>query len=496
MSKDLSQSDLILAGRFVDGDLPAHENAAAELRCGSDSEFAAAVEQIRSQSNLLKRLPKFQPADDLADRTLQASMDQVKAIMGAWPVESEVEETAPAANVAGKAFEWKSTVALIASLAGVVMVGAMLWQNNQGSESNIAMSEPKTSSVADADTAAMRKQSVDFAAERDDSFLQSIAENEAPKTAAPLSKGSTSYAESLPGDMATRNQTPDVALSGTPMKQGPQQSSVNSDLAIGQCATVGQIWCVNQDSSVAKSKVSDILQSNRIEVKREPQQNILPPSPDAVEAFYVAATPKQMKLAMSQIANNADIEMIQLPGSTDSPIADAIQQQFVQGNFQTQETSEESADATDLPPSFEAPSQALAQHLLTNALPRSTPRTGTPLGPVPPILKSGSPIDGLGQASRGMADLAMKSEVRPVAPPAPNKKDSNASDAGAGFGGRADNVEVAPSTAAAGIPAQTAARQPVAIPKSQQAELDKFLDDSDQQLRQYLILVRGGEAKR
>jgi len=84
---NLPQSDLILAGRFVDGDLPAHEATQAEARIVKDATFAAAVEQIRNQSFLLGKLPKFKPSDDLADRTLQASLDQVKAIMGAWPIE-------------------------------------------------------------------------------------------------------------------------------------------------------------------------------------------------------------------------------------------------------------------------------------------------------------------------------------------------------------------------------------------------------------------------
>ena len=60
---NLSQSDLILAGRFVDGDLPAHEAAQAKARVAKDASFAAAVEQIRDQSSLLERLPKFKPSD-------------------------------------------------------------------------------------------------------------------------------------------------------------------------------------------------------------------------------------------------------------------------------------------------------------------------------------------------------------------------------------------------------------------------------------------------
>ena len=63
---NLSQSDLILAGRFVDGDLPAHDAAQAEARIAKDADFAAAVEQIRDcllytspspRDGLLSRMP-------------------------------------------------------------------------------------------------------------------------------------------------------------------------------------------------------------------------------------------------------------------------------------------------------------------------------------------------------------------------------------------------------------------------------------------------------
>jgi len=211
---NLSQSDLILAGRFVDGDLPAHEAAQAESRIAKDADFAAAVEQIRDQSALLGRLPGFTPPEDLADRTLQASMDQVKAFMGAWPIESDVEKVAVAAgNSTSKPFDWKSTATLIASLAGVFVIGMMLWKNSQP-DSDLAMSE--IPAVASSKAGLDDDSDGDFMSEQ--SLSQSDAiEMEAspiPATGADeiqlpmITKGAPSFGKGVP---------PEVAFSGTPM---------------------------------------------------------------------------------------------------------------------------------------------------------------------------------------------------------------------------------------------------------------------------------------
>ena len=76
-----TQSDSILAASFVDGELSPAEATAVEDRIKSDADFAAIVSMLREQSDAFKLLPKFEPAGDLAERTLQVSVDQVKAIM-------------------------------------------------------------------------------------------------------------------------------------------------------------------------------------------------------------------------------------------------------------------------------------------------------------------------------------------------------------------------------------------------------------------------------
>jgi len=279
------------------------------------------------------------------------------------------------------------------------------------------------------------------------------------------------------------------ALSGTPMARAraPRQTADKESAGLANAsAPVAQIWCVSQDSTASKGSVCDILNLNRIAVKRETQPQTMD-NTDAVEAFYVAATPKQMKLALSQISNNANIEMIEIP-SANSPIADAIQQQYTQSPLASKANAAPSNNE-DLPPNFQR-SQAMGQQLFSNFVPRSLPE---PFGPVPPILKSGSKIEGLENSSRQSAGLAMTPKATTPSPAA------NAG-GGAGFGGggvtqmkkqaapAADaNVAMAES---APMPIPIQAQQSAQVMK-QLAELDKYLDDSDQ-LQQFLILVRGG----
>ena len=499
---NLQQSDLILAGRYVDGDLSAHEVAAAESRIATDADFAAAVEQIRQQSSLMKGLPKFKPTDDLADRTLQASMDQVKAFMGAWPVESSEESvtsTPSKTQPSSDGVDWKSTAALVASLAGMFLIGTMIWQSWNGSESNIAMNEapaPTVSAKAGPDVASKPssdQQSFDAAAQDVVGAEESVGSlaKQVSKDAEPFNEGAGPSQA-----IASRNRVPEISgFSGTPMKTPAPAADLAANVVNNKSAPVEQIWCVSQDRTAARNSVSKILQLNRIEVQLDPQKQAPPATPDAVEAFYVAATPGQMKLAMSQLSNNADIEMIQLPGGDNSPIADAIQQQFAQSGPAMVAKGDQQQIDPSLPERLQQPAtNALAQQLVSNSLPRSMP-SSVPAGPAPPILKSGTPIEGLGggpgksgPGTTGVVDLAMSSRSKkaavPSASPAPNE--------GGGFGGMGGSLAEADEEMADTIQAESQQRT-FAVPQ-QLAEFDKYLDDSDQQLRQYLILVRSGEA--
>ena len=482
---NLQQSDLILAGRYVDGDLPAQEVAAVESRIGSDAKFSAAVDSIRHQSTALNLLPQFKPSDDLADRTLQASMDQVRAIMGAWPIEDADSKPIPKSELPLNNSDWKSTVALIASLAGVVMLGMILWQNNNGSgNSGIAMQQPfRTGSGLD---------NREFKSESPkgmgsvDPAKESLADLQAKSADAPTAQKpdlpkSENRRQVVEHGQAGSNRTGGgggggggslgAGIMGTPAKLTTSNVAVFNN----QPANVAQIWCVNPDQSVPKNAVCEILQSNKIDVRLEEKNQL---TSNAFDAYYVAATPSQMKQVLTEISNEANIEMFPLPQRPDSLIADATQQQSQQspGSTEEQIASQQQWDA-NAPEKLVLPtSNALAQQLKLNWVPKAQP----PLDP-PPIVQSESLNENLEIVTPNVAMKRSKVAGTPskgsavpsqtIAPPAPN------------------------SIAQQAVPApQGSVAKSTAIPESH-GTIDKLLDDSDQTLQQYLILVHADDQK-
>lgn len=538
---NLPQSDWILAGRFVDHDLSSAEAAQTESRIATDPQFAAAVEELRHQSNLFSDLPNFKPTDDLKERTVQASLDQVKAFMGAWPIEQRNElsgdsGSASASAAATNSFDWKSAAALVASLAGVLIIGTMLWPSHSTThDANVAMESAPVE--ADAVESTVRH---DEASKNDDadstllghskggpSLKQKAVDQFAdtkPGPTPPLSKAFPKSANVPAVDRAIANediireragprtvnprkmakvrgnqQLPEMGpMFGTPMKKSKVLSPGQQELAANSNAPIEQIWCVHQDRDVSREAVSQILNLNEIKVQREQPPSSVYANKEPVEAFYVAATQQQMMLAMSQISNNADVEMIQLPSSINSPIADAIAQQFagagagVGDGIATAEAAPQ--EQAVVPPRFREPeSQALAQQLFANSIPRNF----VPSGPVPPILNSSD----LSNLDLNDLDFKSESDAEPM------------SDRMSKPGGRADidianqspsekslaleaDEEPALGAAAEGLAGGAAAQQAQRQSQSVANELKKLEEDAGNQLRQYLILVRGGEEEK
>lgn len=480
---NLQQSDLILAGRYVDGDLPAQEVAAVESRIGSDSEFSAVVDRIRHQSTALNLLPQFKPSDDLADRTLQASMDQVRAIMGAWPIEDADSKPIPKSELPLNNSDWKSTIALIASLAGVVMLGMILWQNNNGSDSGnsgTAMQQPfKTDSGLDdrefESASPKGKESVDPAKENlADMQAKSVNAPTAQKPDLPESENRRQVADRSQAGSNRKGSgggNSGAGIMGTPAKLTTPNVAVFNN----QPANVAQIWCVNPDQSVPKNAVCEILQSNKIDVRLEEKNQL---TSNAFDAYYVAATPSQMKQVLTEISNEANIEMFPLPQRPDSLIADAIQQQFQQSRGSTEEqiASQQPLDA-NVPEKLVLPtSNALAQQLKPNWVPKAQP----PLDP-PPIVQSESLNENLEIVTPTVAMKRLKVAGTP------------------GKGNTVPSQTIAPpatnSIAQQAFPApQGSVAKSTAIPESH-GTIDKLLDDSNQTLQQYLILVHADEQK-
>ena len=521
---NLPQSDWILAGRFVDGDLPTAEAAQAESRIATDAEFAAAVDEIRQQSNLFSQLPTFKPSDDLQQRTLQASVDQVRAIMGVWPPEAAVN---PAATTVTKAssdsFDWKSAAALVAALAGVVLIGSMLWPGSlRPGDTGVAMNT--------APAATSEKQGAEnfkSPGSVDDDISQSKAAPDSPlgedefadaalPSPFPSKPGSAFGSEVAKKDLqmrsgvggGTANKSAQAdgifesgPMFGTPMKETKIAATIANQNAFVNNPLPEQIFCVKQDRNISRETVSQILGLNEIKVQREQAQNSVYSNAEQVEAFYVAATPQQMMLAMSQISNNADIEMIQLPNSG-TPIADVIEKQFANSNMAAVRTADDdeaiAEDKAKAPRFRKKESQALAQQLFSNSIPRNF----VPLGPAPPILNSDSLIEDFQEEADSdsiTAGAFAKSATMNQRPARENlelairSRDSKKGipiEAEEASLPEADEVQSANEKSAMQAPIVRQQRAQKEFADEVQGDLEAEIDEP---LRQYLILVRGGE---
>ena len=527
---NLPQSDWILAGRFVDGDLSSAETAQAESRIANDVQFAAAVDEIRQQSNLFSQLPTFKPAEDLQERTLQGSLDQVRAIMGVWPPEESNPTATTVSKTSSDSFDWKSAAALVASLAGVVLIGSMLWPRSLPTgDSNVAMETTAPADNKKHDASKFKGAESDDDGEDDDAAIAlddpSLGKDEfadsLPPSVFPSKPGSYGFdSKSAKKEIAKKDlqmrsakggglmpQT-DPAIedaefgpfSGTPMKANfaATPAEKGPELAFNTSAPVDQIWCVNQDRNISRETVSQILGLNEIKVQREKPPSSVYTNAEPVEAFYVAATRQQMMLAMSQISNNADIEMIQLPNSVNSPIADAIAQQFTGSNLPDAPNAAAEESQQDKAPRFrKKESQALAQQLFTNSIPRNF----VPLGPAPPILNPDSLVlDDDNEADLGVANSLAKQPSADFA--GQTRKLANRAKSFEMEDFEADESPSLQNDAAQAAPERERIQSragPVQQQQRAQAQTagegqsESEETETEEPLHQYLILVRGGE---
>lgn len=262
-------------------------------------------------------------------------------------------------------------------------------------------------------------------------------------------------------------------------------------LAVNTSAPIDQIWCVHQDRDVSRETVSQILNLNEIQVQRQQPPSSVYANKEPAEAFYVAATRQQMMLAMSQISNNADVEMIQLPSAGNSPIADAIAQQFSDSGSGLAPVEPAMQQRQAVAPGFHKPkSQALAQQLFANSLPRNF----VPQGPVPPILNADSDLGAEFRSETKSEALeksiAMKSKDASLPRPLSDAEEDGNEIMKKGIASESNDDSLGrPEVDAVDSPA-------LQMTPQRQADTEELEDNSDEQLRQYLILVRGGEEEK
>ena len=565
---ELSQSDLILAGGYIDGELSDEQCAVVESRLKTDAEFSKAVVELQRQSSILKRLPKFRPSEELADQTLQASIDQVQAIMGKWPFESSSNEdgkvllehsadgdsadgdsanwtSANRDSVNGDSFNWRSFAALAATLAGVLFLGAMLWPK-QDLGTNVAMS-PETEVGRNDDGIIAAAPAADLAMRDSGTVKTDVRSADEGLAEEGLSEEGLVMKGKSPPSMKGGVSESDVASKLPPMRSGFSGTRMRvgkpQDASPGSAVAVDQVWFVNQPGATPDvAAINKVLASNSIAFKPAADSvgsgfgvggglqassatNDSQDSSSDVEAFYVAATPGQMKLALTQLSNNADISMFEVP-QNGLQIADAAERQFQKSmplaaaesvKQQAMPEPDSNVQLESMPNRIESPgtTNALAQQLVN----RSLPRNSMPSGPVPPILESGmefadgAEMDGsTDDAADSASEVAGldKSKKPDFARPSPEKSKPAITSKRANAMAQADTPSQDPTVPANAVPANAA------VPSASSAQMgmgmgvggnnqqgtgvvdpnstayfDRHLDDSDKQLRQYLILIRG-----
>lgn len=559
MNNKISQSDHILAASFVDGELSPAEVSRVESRINSDQEFASVVADLRQQSAAFKSLPIYQPASDLADRTLQASVDQVQAIMGHWPgTDEEADSDRDLVPARASQSNWKSVAALIVSLAGLALLALTYWPQAfekspsfAGVASHDAVSEPKAESMPAELDGVARKDAAD-----------EIELSETEESAAQVVEADMEgmQLESAPTMEGKSTGLPAIAsFSGTPAT--PNRSK---EVTVAN-KNVAQIWWVHTDES--SDEIGNVLASNRIQVnsfksadtamkksassrsasgksdlankfgfgapadKANSVEGSLPDTPDGVEAYYIAATPVQMKRALVELSGRADIALFEVPKSnSENPFADEIEKQF-QKKGQNQGTSfgtsadlavddsngvemadpfESESDQfnSDLPSAIEAPqSRALAQKLVARSLPRSAPSAprlsfdsaqsaGSSSKPAPRFNQQLPPLPS-SDMDEEIAEAIAKSkaiEKSKLIPP----QDSAVAGGGGGFGGgipggqknrKSPQRQAKKSDQQQSVQSAQLGQQEATI-KTAETGFDQYFDDSDSMLRPYLILVR------
>ena len=539
-----------LASLLIDGRLTGADLASANERLASDTEFADEVAALRAQRELFATLPKFRTPADFSDRALEASVDQVRAIVGELNFyQSQSVESAYAGSVTpgsterSSAYTWRTAIMAVASLAGMILLTLFVFPqafNVPGTVASLKKSNDdsnngsvKMDGVPDAPAAT---ESVDDVIQDDEESIDSsfedmvsrgkggggrggfggrgggggfggggdaLVDSQLKKQIAEggvrARSGDFNENEVIVKEEADRNQlatnqahTLPGAFSGTPMKL--PSPTINSKT---QAPSVEQIWYVDMNNfDQPLESVGKVLLTNDIQVQLDNQMKNAGQSfqvkklDQPFEALYVNATQSQMKQALISLSGQAEISS--MPLALNAPNAatsvDIVGVQRADANVEAPIVQQQ---GSSVPESikFNDRNKSLAQQLVRTPLNRSQSWV------VPPIPSSDDPaLEALEKAEKGLIEkrVADAGEMG-LTPPSTISQ----------------NVPVQGSVAPAVQSAR--ARQSVALPTSKgdrgaavvqsqsfgssstvsdEQIAPWFGNDDDQQLRQYLLLVR------
>ena len=477
-------SDEELASAWIDGELGDDAMQQVSQRMESDPDFARLVSLLSEQSQLFKSLPVYRPSTGFADRVVDSSISQVKAIVGGDSLTAAFDDPgarsafAPdaAASIREARFQSRvlTAVSIFSSLAALLMLGLFIFQGLGQADSQIAQvdrSEAETTLGTDLAKSVEGRKEV-------------LAETDALATGQPSPVSAFLVPEEIMAESLGQQSFGEPAIDSElavadSLKKGldgvlaePESAAVrDSEMAPvrgglrgmpmqvsddGAAEPVEQVWLVEMNRAPqSMASFSQTLVDNRIQVQlgdtslnqqvavldrlarskakdyadrdrlgstsaadksdgedddetdadeffgdAEASDAVADQSTiDApgVEAFFVSATPAQMRQALVDLSSQAAISTFQVPGnSTDAAPVTGQDSYSLSTNGVSNRSTRRGGEQLD---SLAIPRNgtALAQQMVRRNLP-------APVVDVPPVPGPGKPeIEGFGFGGAGRA---------------------------------------------------------------------------------------------
>lgn len=498
-----------LASLLIDGRLTGADLASANQRLASDPQFAEEVNALRAQRELFALLPNFKTPDDFSDRALESSIDQVRAIVGELHFHksdsSDSELPTPASLERKNSYTWRTAVAAVASLAGMILLTLFVFPQAFEPPHDVAVRAGATESEMDSISDSPMKSDLNKSSElkkgmvlESDNMLDDDQAQFAGKGGGGFGGGAQQVFQQVPPGSRARNQNSNVqstqtiidevnnkqlasnaangltampgGFSGTPMSLPSRKKDTTKP------AAVEQIWYVDMDDpKEALTSVGEVLLTNEIDVQFESRQSVQSKAnlvnDKDFEAVFVNTTPSQMKQALIALSNSGEISSYPIGVSG----ADAATQVANNESPSKAQAQIAAPQQQALPESikFNDQKRSLAQQLVLQPLNRGS-RTHS----IPPIPSSNDP------ALNPLEEIEMAEKKLAANETLPEKGMSRPKTMGGG-GGRG-------GAGGGGMEMQTQKVAAPPISKEQEKSFDPWFKDADtdQELRQYLILVR------
>lgn len=324
---DASFNEQLLTALF-DGELQGAERERAEQLLSENSEYKQLFESWKLQSAGLRDLPRYR----LNDRFATVVMQQIDS----QPV------LAPAS---GAMANWQTGFAAIATLAAMLLLTLFVFPNvtdlnpvasltdikseaDENSADRAGIESKDVTSIVSKSSEAVAAKSFEKTDELPDSTIMKKRMDDANEGI--MSRGRNDYANEQAKQGARKSKMAEFterSLSGAGLHAGPSSKSSPVGRGLGmvagemvansnQSSTVEQIlWIDMQHREQPMAEVKTVFAKNSIYLDKDQQQGRVfdNRSEAGMEALYVVATAEQMRQAIVELSDQANIAGFQVP---------------------------------------------------------------------------------------------------------------------------------------------------------------------------------------